>query len=442
MNNKQYSYRDTWMIGLMMFALFLGAGNLIFPPALGQEAGTSFWLAITGFLVTGVGLPVLAMVTIAKSGGNLQQISKRVGVIFGIFFPLAVYLAIGPLFGIPRTGSVAYEIGLLPYLTQGPSNFSLLIFSVVFFSVSYWLSLNPSKLVSRIGKILTPILVVVLVALTFMGILNPVGTAPAPTGEYTNLAFFSGFKEGYFTMDAIAALVFGIIVISRMKERGIYNRKELTNKSIQVGLIAGTGLILVYISLAYLGSTSVSLLGYQENGGAILTGISEELLGIVGLMLLSIVITIACLTTAIGLISAFGEYVSMTFPVIPYKLSTGVVALFSFTMANMGLNQLIQFSLPILVMIYPIAIVLIILTLFEGLFKGRKEVYVGAVIGAAIISVADGFVAAGLFLEATSAFLAIFPLTDQGIAWVTPALIGGALGYIYSMIFYTRTSEA
>jgi len=438
---KDYSFRDTLMIGFMMFALFLGAGNLIFPPALGQESGTSIWFAISGFLVTGVGLPILAMITIAKSGGNLQQISKRVGVFFGIFFPLVVYLAIGPLFGIPRTGSVAYEIGLLPYLNHGPSNLSLLLFTFLFFSVSYWLSLNPTKLVSRIGKVLTPILVIILSALALMGILNPVGTPSTPTGEYSTLPFFSGFKEGYFTMDAIAALVFGIIVISRMKERGIQSKKELTSKTIQVGLIAGAGLILVYIALAYLGSTSVSLLGYQENGGAILTGVSEELLGITGLLLLSIVITIACLTTSIGLISAFGEYVNISFPVIPYKLSTGAVALFSFIMANMGLTQLIQFSLPILIMIYPIAIVLIILTLFDGVFKGRQEVYVGSVIGAAVISIADGFIAAGLFMESTTSFLHFFPLTDQGIAWIIPAIIGGIIGYMFSIVFSTRSSK-
>lgn len=426
----------------MMFALFLGAGNLIFPPALGQEAGTSVWSAIIGFLVTGVGLPILAMITIAKSGGNLQQISQRVGILFGLFFPLAVYLAIGPLFGIPRTGSVAYEIGLLPYLANGPTPLSLLLFTTVFFGISYWLSLNPSKLVPRVGKILTPILVTVLAILTLVGIIQPVGTATAPTGAYETLPFFSGFKEGYFTMDAIAALVFGIIIITRMKERGIQDRKELTRRTIHVGIIAGTGLILVYLSLAYLGSTSVSLLGYQENGGAILTGISQELLGLAGLLLLSVIITIACLTTSIGLISAFGEYVRTSFPVIPYWAATGVVALFSFVMANMGLTQLIQFSLPMLVTIYPIAIVLMILTLFEELFQGRKEVFVGSVIGAALVSVGDGLEAAGLFEEAITNFYMVFPLYDQGIGWLLPAAVGGIIGYFVSHVFQTSIKKA
>lgn len=433
--NQSYTFKDTMIIGFMMFALFLGAGNLIFPPLLGQEAGTAVWSAIIGFLVTGVGLPILAIIAIAKSGGDLQQISSRVGKTFGLIFPFVVYLAIGPLFGIPRTGSVAYEIGLLPYLKEGATTFSLLVYSLIFFGISYWLSLNPSKLVPRIGKVLTPILVIVLVTLTLAGIISPLGLAFDPINEYSNFAFFTGFQEGYFTMDAIAALVFGTIVITRMKERGLTARKKLTRNSVQVALIAGLGLIFVYISLAYLGSTSVSILGYQENGGLILTGISEALLGFTGLLLLSLIITIACVTTAVGLISAFGEYISKTVPAIPYVVSTGSVALFSFSMANMGLTQLIQFSLPILIMIYPMAIVLIILTLLDNLFQGRKEVYAGAVIGAAIISIPDALITAELMTDTMTTFLSFFPLAEQGIAWITPTVLGAIIGFVYSAIF-------
>ncbi|MCE7793333.1 branched-chain amino acid transport system II carrier protein [Salipaludibacillus sp. CUR1] len=441
MKQNNYSFKDTLIIGLMMFALFLGAGNLIFPPALGQEAGTSVWPAITGFLITGVGLPVLAIIAVAKSGGDLQQISKRVGSVFGLLFPLAVYLAIGPLFGIPRTGSVGYEIGVLPYLAEG-GVLSLFLFTLVFFSLSYWLSLNPSKLVSRIGKILTPILVVVLSVLTFSGVFSPPGEALSPTGTYESFPFFTGFQEGYFTMDAIAALVFGIIVITRMKERGLTDRKALTQKAFQVGLIAGTGLIFVYLSLAYLGSTSVSLLGYQENGGVILTGLSQFLLGGTGLILLSTVITIACLTTSVGLISAFGEYVQKTFKAVPYWAATAAVTVFSFVMANMGLTQLIQFSLPMLVMIYPVAIVLIILTLFDELFKGRKEIYVGSVAGAALVSIADGLATAGIFPQISTAIIYMFPLAEIGIAWLIPSIIGGVAGYVFQTVFHTSTSRA
>ncbi|MDG5787013.1 branched-chain amino acid transport system II carrier protein [Evansella sp. AB-P1] len=432
MNNNEYTTKDTIMIGLMMFALFLGAGNLIFPPALGQESGTAIWTATFGFLVTGVGLPILAIIAIAKSGGDLQKISQKVSPFFAIIFPLAVYLAIGPLFGIPRTGSVAYEIGLLPYLTGGPNTFSLLVFTFFFFGISYWLSLNPSKLVGRIGKVLTPILVSILVLLALVGILQPMGSPNYPIGGYEQHSFFKGFQEGYFTMDAIAALVFGIIVITRMKERGISTHREVIKKATQVSFIAGIGLAFVYLTLAYLGSTSVDVIGYKENGGAILSGVSQHLLGFSGLILLSIVITIACLTTSVGLISAFGEYIQRVMPTIPYPITTGVIALFSFSMANMGLTQLIQFSLPVLFMIYPIAIVLIILTIFSGYFNHNSLVFKGAVTGTALVSIPDGLSQTATFNETFQPILSILPLSNIGLAWLIPAIIGGVIGGLIS----------
>ncbi|UCZ52293.1 branched-chain amino acid transport system II carrier protein [Bacillus shivajii] len=431
MNNKTLSRNETLAIGFMMFALFLGAGNLIFPPALGQEAGTSVWSATIGFLVTGVGLPILAIIAIAKSGGDLKKVSERVGPLFAIIFPLVVYLAIGPLFGIPRTGSVAYEIGLLPYLTNGASTLSLFIFTLIFFSLTFWLSLNPSKLVGRIGKGLTPLLVILLGVLAFTGIISPLGSPESPVGGYEQFAFFTGFQEGYFTMDAIAALVFGIVVIARMKERGITSTEETTKKAIQVGVIAGIGLALVYLSLAFLGSTSVETVGYQANGGVILTGIADQLLGTIGLLLLSFVITIACLTTSVGLTSAFGEYIQRVAPRFPYTVTIGVISLFSLLMANMGLTQLLQFSLPMLIMIYPVAIVLIVLTIFKNTFNEDSRVFKGAVIGAAIVSIPDGLSNTETFAN-LSEFIVSLPLGEMGIAWIIPALIGALIGYFLS----------
>ena len=429
MKDKTFTNKDTLAIGLMMFALFLGAGNLIFPPALGQAAGSSVWVAALGFLVTGVGLPILAIIAIAKSGGDLQKVSTRVSPLFGVVFPLIVYLAIGPLFGIPRTGSVAYEIGLVPYLNEMSAP-SLFLFTLLFFGTSYWLSLNPAKLVGRVGKILTPILLAVLSIMAFTGILRPLGSPESPTGGYEQFAFFKGFQEGYFTMDAIAALVFGIIIITRMKERGVTSEEETTKKAIHIGLIAGVGLILVYFSLAFLGASSVSSIGYLDNGGAILTGVANELLGVTGQILLSIVITIACLTTSVGLISAFGEYTDRTIKRLPYSLSTAIITLFSLLMANMGLTQLLQFSLPMLIMIYPVAIVLIVLTIFKDLFNESSAVFKGAVAGAAIISIPDGLSVTTWSGDIFHPFMAILPLSALGIAWIIPAVIGGCIGGI------------
>ncbi|WP_026690677.1 branched-chain amino acid transport system II carrier protein [Alteribacter aurantiacus] len=432
MNKKTLTTKETFTIGLMMFALFLGAGNLIFPPALGQEAGSSVWTAILGFLVTGVGLPILAIVAIAKSGGDLQKVSNKVSPQFGLFFPLVVYLAIGPLFGIPRTGSVAFEIGATPYTGEGLQTTSLFIFTLFFFGISYWLSLNPSKLVSRVGKYLTPALVVLLTVLAVNGFLNPVGTIQEPTESYMQFPFFKGFLEGYLTMDAIAALVFGIVVISRMKEHGVVEPNEVARKAVHVGIIAGIGLALVYFSLSYLGATSVSEIGMMENGGQILTAVSGILLGQAGVILLSLVIVIACLTTSVGLISAFGEYLKRVLPSIPYPLTTGIIALFSLLMANMGLTKLIAFSLPMLIMIYPVAIVLIILVLTEQAFNKRRGVFMGAVIGAALVSIPEGFITADILTAPLTSVLSLLPFFELGIGWIIPAIIGGTLGYFVS----------
>ncbi len=423
--------RETVAIGLMMFALFLGAGNLIFPPAMGQGAGEHIWIATLGFLVTGVGLPLLGITAIAISGGDLQALSSRVHPTFGLVFTLLVYLAIGPLFGIPRTGTVAYEIGVFPFLSErlNTSAFPLLIFTLIFYSITFIVSLNPSKLVTAIGKVLTPILLVLLTILAFRGILFPIGDLQSAKFDYIEQPFFQGFLDGYLTMDAIAALVFGIIIISRIQEKGITNKKVLTLTTIKAGVIAVVGLSAVYLSLAYLGATSVSVIGELDNGGAILTSIAQLLFGWFGMVILALVITVACLTTSIGLVSACGEYVNQLFPKLSYPMIIAVICIFSMTMANLGLTQLIQVSLPILIAIYPIAIVLIMISFLDPLFGGSRYVYSGGVIGAGLISIVDGFITASFQFTKIVELYGLIPLYNVGVGWIIPSLVGAIVGY-------------
>lgn len=228
MNNNTLSFKQIFSIGLMLFALFFGAGNMIFPPFLGQEAGTSVWVAIIGFLITGVGLPLIAVIAIAKSG-DVQTMANRVHPLYGLIFTVAMYLVIGPLFAIPRTGTVSYEIGVLPFLSENAANsiWPLLIFSIVFFVLTTLLAMNPGKLVDVIGNILTPLLLIILAVIVIKAIISPIGDPQAPTGAYVDSAFFKGFIEGYLTMDTIAALVFGIIVISSIKGFGVTKKLQL-----------------------------------------------------------------------------------------------------------------------------------------------------------------------------------------------------------------------
>ncbi|MEN2448934.1 branched-chain amino acid transport system II carrier protein, partial [Bacillus sp. JR_15] len=335
------SIKETLAIGLMLFALFFGAGNMIFPPVLGQYAGENVWLAIGGFLLTGVGLPLLGVIAIALTGTGAKGLADKAHPIFGTIFTVILYLSIGPFFAIPRTGTVSYEIGLAPFLseTQTSSWVPLFLFTLVFFTITYLLALNPSKLVDRIGKVLTPILLTVIAIIVFKAIATPMGIIGAPDATYKANPLFTGFLEGYKTMDALASLVFGIVVVTAVKERGITERKSLAAACIKAGLVAAAGLALVYISLAYVGASSPDTTGMvgANEGGKLLSLSANFLFGSAGNIVLGVAILFACLTTSVGLVSSCGEYFSKLFPALSYRTVVLIVSLFSTLVANLGL---------------------------------------------------------------------------------------------------------
>ncbi|KAF0822682.1 branched-chain amino acid transport system II carrier protein [Cytobacillus firmus] len=436
MENKTLAPKQILAVGLMLFALFFGAGNMIFPPFLGQAAGTSVWTAIIGFLITGVGLPLLGIIAIAKNG-DLQTIASRVHPLYGIIFTIIMYLAIGPFFGIPRTGTVAYEIGITPFLSETASNspFSLLVYTIAFFGITAWLSLNPSKLVDRIGNIFTPALLIILAVLVIKSIITPMGELQAPVGAYAEGPFFKGFIEGYLTMDTIAALVFGIIVISSIQGMGVTNKHSLMKICITAGLIAAAGLAAVYLSLAYIGATTTEAIGELDNGGAILSAASHYLFGSAGAVILGLAITVACLTTSIGLVSACAQYFHKLLPKMSYKTIVIILPLFSMVVANIGLTQLIQLSLPILIIIYPLAIVLILLSFMHNAFNGYSVVYIGALIPTGLISFVDGLKTAGMDVSLITDSLQFLPFFAEGIGWIVPAMAGAVIGFFLAIAF-------
>jgi len=254
------------VVGLMLFALFLGAGNIIFPPLLGQLSGEALVVSVIGFLITGVGLPLLAVIAIAKSGGDLESLASRVHPLFGLSFTIVVYLVIGPLFAIPRTATVSYEIGVIPFLSESIASdrWSLVLFSLLFFTITILFALNPTKLVDRIGRILTPLLIIVIGLLAIKSLITPMGKIGVARDAYKDSPFFESFLQGYLTMDVLAALVFGIVVIQALHDKGITDSKVLVRSTIFSGLIAAIGLSLVYIVLSYIGATSVDTIGIKE----------------------------------------------------------------------------------------------------------------------------------------------------------------------------------
>ena len=419
----------------MLFALFFGAGNLIFPVLMGQMSGTNVWTATAGFIVTGVGLPLLGVLAIGFSGkSDLYTMASRVHPMFGLIFTTVLYLAIGPLFAIPRTGSVSYEVGIKPLLGETNSMWPLLIFTVLFFLVTCIFSLKPGKIVDIVGKVLTPILLIFIAVLIGTAIFNPMGDFTAPNEKYADLSFVKGFQEGYLTMDTLASFVFGIIVINAVKERGAKTKSQILSSCFKSAIIAAALLALIYGGLAYLGAASVKEVGLLENGGAILAASSSHYFGSYGSLVLGLIVLGACLTTSIGLVTACATYFNKLMPNVSYKTMVIVLSVFSTIFANVGLSNLIAISVPVLTAIYPLAICLIILTFLHHFFHGRPAVYIASLALTFFVSLFDGLNAAGLQVEAVNNMLSVLPLYEMGLGWVVPAIAGAVLGYIFTFI--------
>ncbi|MDQ0214334.1 LIVCS family branched-chain amino acid:cation transporter [Oikeobacillus pervagus] len=420
--------KDIFFIGLMLFALFFGAGNLIFPPFLGMEAGESLWPAILGFIVTGIGLPILSVTAVALMDNGVRSIGDNVHPIFGIFFAVIIYFAIGPFFGIPRGANVAYEMAIAPFLTSTTQPYSLFIFTTLFFAIVFWLSLNPSRMVDRIGQLLTPILLVAIAILCVSGILQLNHPLQPATEKYANAPFFKGFMEGYLTMDTIAALAFGIVVVSAFKLRGVQEKTVMLRSTVQAGLIAGIGLSLVYISTAIVGA-KMATVGTFTNGGDLLSSAANQLFGSGGKLLLGVIVALACLTTCIGLTAACAQFFTEIMPKISYRIYALMITIFSFLVANLGLNQIISISAPVLAMIYPLAIVLIFMSFFHRFYMGSRKVYGGALLFTALFSLYDGLTAFGVQTDWLQSTLSWVPFFSVGLGWVIPALMGGVIGW-------------
>lgn len=439
---SKLSFSTYALIGTMLFGLFFGAGNLIFPMQLGQLAGTNFWLALGGFLVTAIGLPFLGILAIGLSGSTgLRDLASRVHPTFGVIFALALYLTIGPFFAIPRTATVPFVVGFEPFLSSDQITLFLAIFSFIFFAIVYYFSLNPAKVMDIIGKYLTPAFLVFLFVLIIISILKPMGAFQEPMGAYVDTAFVTGFKEGYNTMDALASLAFGIIVINAIKQAGVTDKKEIAKATWKAGSFAMLLMMLIYGLITFMGASSMNVVGTFDNGGQIFSAVADHYFGSFGAILLALIIVLACLKTSIGLISACSEFFHEVFPAISYKWFVLILCVVSFTIANFGLNNIITFAVPVLMFLYPLAIVLILAGLCSPLFKNNRAVYVGAIFVTFFISVIDGYNALKdsipsvdiAFFNSISQFYAnILPFYDLGLGWVVPAIVGAMLGLIVS----------
>ena len=430
-------------IGFMMFSIFFGAGNLIFPPALGQAAGTSTPLAMLGFLTTGVGLPLLGITAIALQGGRyLELINSRMYPWFATALLVVLYLCIGPVFAVPRTGAVSFEIGIRPFLQEDSLKIGQAVYTALFFGASYYLSLNPNKLIDRVGKMLTPVLLVVLAVLFAKAFLSPLGTILPPTGNYIDAPFTQGFQDGYQTMDLLASVAIGTLVVNAVRMRGVTDNRAIGRICLIAGLITVSLMACVYGSLAYLGATSTMVLGHSPNGGQLLASAVSIFFSTAGNGLLAAIIILACLTTSCGMLSGGAWFFNQLLKKkVSYERLLLLFTFFSFAVSNVGLTQIIALAVPFLVTIYPLVIVFVILSLFDRMIGWRKGVYRWALNLTLIFALIDGLNAAGIHFHLLNQLLtAYLPFYSLTMGWVVPALCGTAIGLVLSF-FHRRPAE-
>lgn len=431
MTQRTLEPRQLAVVGVTLFSMFFGAGNLILPPLLGLQAGTSAVPATIGFLIAGIGLPVLGIIAVALAG-TVRELAGRVHPLFARVFVAAVYLAIGPCLAIPRTSSTAFEM-LAPLL---PADVSLdtvrLVFSVAFFVVAYLLAMHPGRLTRLLGRVTGPALIALIVVVTGAALVSPGVQAAAPQAPYDHAPAIQGFLTGYQTMDLLASLTFGIVIATNIREMGVTEPGPLARAISSAGVIAGVLMVLIYCGLAYVGVNATEVAAGATNGATVLTVSATAHFGAVGTVVVAAIFLLACLNVCIGLISCCGTYFSQEIPAVPYRWCALAFAAFSCVISNFGLDAILAFSVPLLGALYPIAIVLVIMGMLHGVCDRAPQVWPWVVGVTAVVSVVialrDAF-APGAWI-ATDAL----PLAGMGLAWVVPALVAAAIGCVHAKL--------
>lgn len=424
---NQLKKSDFIFISLTLFSIFFGAGNLMFPPMLGYQSGSNLAIVLAGFMITAVILPILAVVAIIKADGIIK-LGNKVHPVFSKIFAITVYLAIGPLLAIPRNATLAFT------LIFNQTEF-LLPYTIVFFAIAFWFSFSPNKLVNRIGKIMSPILISLIVLLFIIGMFKLPFNFGMPSIKYTMNPFTSGILDGYETLDVLASLNYGIVVLVWFRKRNL-DESKLISTTIKSGCVAGFVLAIIYIITALLGSNIAPFLNQAENGAVILKFLSSYLLGDLGLVIIAIIFTIACLCVCIGLLTSISEFFTELQPKVKYHYWLIILTLISLFLSNYGLNNILKYSIPALLLIYPIGIVLVILSLFNS----KKIVYQTSVFITFIISLSttinkfpyfDKWITQDHFI---TKFNQILPLNSNGLAWLFPFIVIFTLTTIYTKL--------
>jgi len=426
---KKIGIKEMIMLSSMLFGMFFGAGNLIFPIHMGQEAGSNIWQAFLGFIVTGAGLPLLSVIAFGRSRSeSVFEMASPIGRIYAMLFTCAMYLAIGPLVCIPRCATVSYTVGLKPILGNNP--WALGVFSALFFALVLFFSLRPGRIIDWIGKYLNPLFLLFFCSLLLIALFNPLGSVAsvAPVAAYKQGAFFKGFLEGYNTLDALAGLAFGIIVINTIKGIGIREPEAIASTTAKAGIFACILMAVLYGGACTVGAQSRGYFEISANGGLALASVCWYYLGRAGQIFLAVIVTLACLKTSIGLVTSIGETFAEMFTKKKYYREWAIgFCLLSFIISNVGLSLIISMAIPVLMFLYPLAMTLIILAIIGNSFEHDRRVYIAVTLCTLPIAFLDFLNAFGIKL----AFTSVIPFFEVGMGWLLPSITGLILGLVW-----------
>ena len=422
------------LTGLLLFGIFFGAGNLIFPPTLGAQSGEQFLPAIAGFVFSGVGIAVLTLIIgTLNPKGYIYEISKKISPLFATIYLAALYLSIGPFFAIPRTATTSYAVGISPLLAEADKGLGLIVFTLIYFVAAYLIALNPSKILDRIGRILTPVFALLIIILVILGAFKYGANAPQTATEaYQISAFGAGFLEGYNTLDALASVAFSVIAVQTLKQLGFSSKKEYISTIWVVGIVVALGFSALYIGLGFLGNhfpvTEEAMKGGTP-GVYILSQATQEIFGSTAQLFLAAMVTVTCFTTTVGLIVSTAEFFNGRFPQIGYKIYATVFTLIGFAIANLGLDAIIKYSVPVLVILYPITITIVMIVIvnkFVPLSKPGMQLTMGLVTAIAVTSV----LASSFEITTLTNLINSLPFANASLPWLVPAIIGILLSLV------------
>lgn len=411
--------RDIIALGFMTLSLFVGAGNIIYPPMVGMQAGTNVWITAAGFLLTAVGLPILTVIALSKVDGDMMKLSAPIGKPASILLAVVCYLSVGPLFATPRTATVSFEIGVVPFIGASSPQTALLVFSFLYFVFVTVISLYPTRLLDILGNLLSPLKLLALAILGVAAFIYPAGPVGEITGNYATSPMAQGFSDGYLTMDTLGALVFGIVIVTAIRSRQITSQEKIVRYATIAGIMALIGFVLIYISLFKLGNNSAAIAPDATNGAVILRTYVRHTFGVYGDIFLAVLITIACVVTAIGLTTACATYFSSLLS-LSYRGMTFALSAFAFAVSNLGLTKLIEVSVFALTAIYPPCIVLVLLSFIQPWLRRPSLVFSAVILTSLLFGILDAL--KSLQLPALS-WYANLPLSEAGLVWLLPAAV-------------------